>query len=348
MNMNLFIFIIVILTIVNKCSSICTPVYGGEPCSFSPAPPGHVPNCARPGSTYCEHPSYYPGQVIQYLLEKWKFDHTTLLMDESKDDFNTYYVHSPQQDTNYFPEPIHIPKPQYPTFYPTSGGPHHYLPHQQHQNLTGYHPFGGYPDRRKPFPPFFEPYQTNQLVSYKTKNPFLSQPPRMYKFFGQNQNFNPNNWWKRDTQEQFLQPQLRRRRSLLNLRKKLTDVEYSFINDTSSQLIRKKRQNALTGQQLCDTTSQYIMPRAALNNKGDWKYVVNMPELDNRYTQLVKSETCASQQCNGICSLPTGYTSRCEQKYVQKRLIALETAGNQLYNDVFWFPSCCQCTITQN
>lgn len=67
----------------------------------------------------------------------------------------------------------------------------------------------------------------------------------------------------------------------------------SPANETSNAHPRSKRQNALSGQTLCETTSSYIMPRAALNNKGNWMYVVNMPELDNRYTQLVKSETCS-------------------------------------------------------
>lgn len=53
-----------------------------------------------------------------------------------------------------------------------------------------------------------------------------------------------------------------------------------------------------------------------------------------------------SQACSGLCSIPQGYTSRCEQRYVQKRLVALEGSGNQLYTDVFWFPSCCLCTIS--
>ncbi|KAJ8921039.1 hypothetical protein NQ315_015835 [Exocentrus adspersus] len=39
----------------------CSPIYGSEPCSFLPAPPGKTPPCARPGMTYCEHPEHYPG-----------------------------------------------------------------------------------------------------------------------------------------------------------------------------------------------------------------------------------------------------------------------------------------------
>lgn len=52
-----------------------------------------------------------------------------------------------------------------------------------------------------------------------------------------------------------------------------------------------------------------------------------------------------STVCSNICQLPNGYSSRCEQKYVQKRLIALNADGTNLYTDTFWFPSCCACTI---
>lgn len=113
---------------------------------------------------------------------------------------------------------------------------------------------------------------------------------------------------------------------------------------------RKKRQAAppLNGGSttLCPTTSNFVMPRAAVNTRGNWMFTVNLNEVDDRYTQLVRSETCVSRECNGLCSLPTGYTSRCEQQYVQKRLVALEGTGERLYSDVFWFPHCCVCQIT--
>nr|ATU82945.1 secreted Spaetzle-like protein [Pristhesancus plagipennis] len=108
---------------------------------------------------------------------------------------------------------------------------------------------------------------------------------------------------------------------------------------------RSKRQSSTTS--LCPTSSQFIMPQAALNNKGNWMYIVNL-DTDRRYRQLVRSETCVTTQCNGICSLPNGYTSRCEQQFVQKRLVALDRAGDNLYTDLFWLPHCCICQISQN
>ncbi|XP_026750974.2 protein spaetzle 5 isoform X1 [Galleria mellonella] len=112
--------------------------------------------------------------------------------------------------------------------------------------------------------------------------------------------------------------------------------------ETSAE--RPRRQAANT-QELCRVRTEYITPRAALNNKGNWRYVVNMPD---NMTQLVRAEICTSTDCSGLCSLPSGYSSRCEQKYIQKRLVALEASGQNLYTDIFWIPSCCQCTIIAN
>ncbi|XP_055688246.1 protein spaetzle 5 [Lutzomyia longipalpis] len=108
--------------------------------------------------------------------------------------------------------------------------------------------------------------------------------------------------------------------------------------------LRNKRQ-AFDQDALCQVRTQFIQPQAALNSKGNWMFVVNQVETAR---QLVKTETCASTVCSNICQIPPGYNSRCEQKYVQKRLVALDANGQRLYTDTFWFPSCCVCTISQN
>ena len=38
----------------------CGNAYGQKPCVFLPAPSGHTPKCAKPGSTFCEHVEDYP------------------------------------------------------------------------------------------------------------------------------------------------------------------------------------------------------------------------------------------------------------------------------------------------
>ncbi|CAH1108922.1 unnamed protein product [Psylliodes chrysocephalus] len=354
MRMNIqFKIIVWIANTIITCHSLCSHTYGAEPCTkYIPALPGKTPPCAQPGYTYCEHPDRYPGQLINFLVKKWKYDHTTLFSSESKEDYSSYFYppvnpvygppnyrpptydhqqmipqqpippHAGAQQQNGYPEPIYIPKPQYPFQdegynYPP---PNYYQP----QNFTGYsdpgntkysNPYVGQPNR-----PWYQPYQQ-----------VLEQPQ-----YGQY-----NNLWKRSVHQN-------NRRYKRSQKFKRMPRIYSGKFENSTSLNRSKRQTAPGQRTLCPIRTQYIIPRAALNNKGNWMYVVNMPEVDSRVTQLVKSEICNSQTCDGICSLPDGYTSKCEQKYVQKRLVALESEGNQLYTDVFWFPSCCLCTLTLN
>lgn len=417
--MNSTIIVILVLTLcLRRCSGTCSTEYGAKPCSYVPSLPGNSPECAKPGITYCEYPTHYPGKIIQHLVDKWNYDHHTLLIDESRNELDNFYymgkvhpheyglphptpqgggggnngfhgymVQQPQNGPSdgqqqlphpregfkpvYGPPPLEqgLPKPQV-----FSGDQYIPPPPQQIQppNGTVSPTFQGYPDRRPPVPSFDIP-PVNQLVSYKYTNkiPYAHsrylQPP---EFGNANQyktlesprinTYGRSEWLKRLNQNDKYFFNRRRRRSadmMYKLKRLATLDDYVEEHNETVSTGRHRRQaaggtagdgNAGRTQNLCMSRSQYIMPRAALNNRGNWMYVVNMPEVDNRLTQLVKSETCISQQCSGICSLPNGYTSRCEQKYVQKRLVALESEGNQLYTDVFWFPSCCICTITNN
>ncbi|RZC34609.1 uncharacterized protein BDFB_000458 [Asbolus verrucosus] len=347
------------LLITTNSHSFCTNTYGTEICSFVPALPGKTPPCAQPGLTYCEHPEHYPGQRIQYLIQKWRFDHSTTLLDESKEDFTSYYYPGPSykygpsniiKQDGYYPEPIYIPKPNYDFDQSTRIG-NTYIPPKPSTPYNITQGFAGYPDRRPP---------EGQYLNYKYSNNIPPTTPHhgdvyspvhgLYSTFTLPQ-VNPyaNKVWNRKDEDKYGKTLLLRKKRSDRTSKRLRKLKSSNSHSNSTNIIeRKKRQSALTGQTLCSARSQFIMPRAALNNKGNWMFVVNMPELDNRFTQLVKSETCASQTCSGLCSLPLGYTSRCEQKYVQKRLIALEGGGNELYNDVFWIPSCCVCTISNS
>lgn len=54
---------------------------------------------------------------------------------------------------------------------------------------------------------------------------------------------------------------------------------------------RRKRQSDPDAISLCPTETQYITPRAALNNQGNWMYVVNLEE-NQKYSQVVRSEKC--------------------------------------------------------
>lgn len=70
--------------------------------------------------------------------------------------------------------------------------------------------------------------------------------------------------------------------------------------------------------------------------------------LSCQENQIFIQKIFRSTTCDGICSLPDGYSSKCEQQYVQKRLVALEGSGDRLYTDVFWIPHGCSCQITPN
>lgn len=131
-------------------------------------------------------------QLIEYLIKKWVYDHSTLLMDELQEEFSTYYIrpgadnkygynafqgsypNSIQHD-HYYPEPIHIPKPQYPTStFQNPGSGNTYIPPTFPQaNVSN--GFQGYPDRRQPLP-------TNVYNTYKypNKSPEQLQQHRVY------------------------------------------------------------------------------------------------------------------------------------------------------------------------
>ncbi|XP_076270093.1 protein spaetzle 5-like [Rhynchophorus ferrugineus] len=334
--------------------AVCSSEYGPNPvCRYVPAPPGKTPACARPGLTYCEHPDHYPSDLIYHLIQKWQFNHKNLIINEQKDEFNALFYPPPSTvygppsvpdvggDLGYhYPEPVYIPKPT--QIFPEQGG--YYIPpkvYEQPQLVQSNYSvaLNGYSDPNYNKDGTFLTYKyssgTTPQVTKDTQYNTAYQTPT---FLTPQTYSHVNGIWKRS---QRVKRSIRRRRYL-----QYRDGDYQVNNGTS--LVRRKRQSTITGQPLCRSRSSYIMPRAALNSKGNWMYVVNMPESNQQYTQLVKSEVCSDTNCNGLCQLPQGYSSKCEQKYVQKRLIALEGTGNDLYSDTFWFPSCCICTISNS
>ncbi|CAG9767667.1 unnamed protein product [Ceutorhynchus assimilis] len=322
---------------------MCMPEYGPNPtsCRYTPAPPGKTPSCARPGVTYCEYVDHYPSERIYHLIQSWQFNHKSLIISEAKEDFNAVYFPPPSTiygppavDVGYhYPEPIYIPKPT--QMFQEQGG--YYIPPKpqitQPQNLT-WSSFNGYPDYNKDGTFLTYKYTSNVPQNY---NPYQTYPSPAYTQI--------NELWKRN---QRLKRSLRKKRTIQITSQYTRDSQSSNSTSSTSQLSRKKRQSTIQGQPICRSRSNYIMPKAALNSKGNWMYVVNMPETDRQFTQLVKSEMCVDTNCNGLCQLPQGYSSRCEQKYVQKRLIALDSSGSDLYSDTFWFPSCCVCTVSNS
>ncbi|XP_034238326.1 protein spaetzle 5 [Thrips palmi] len=292
----------------------CYPRAAPRDYPYLPAPPGKTPRCARPGATFCESADHYPAHLIQYLVDRWAYDFNTLLKSEDAEDFSSRfpvtYSYGPGPQDN-------ATAPSGP-----SGPALGYRP------AASYGPPGyrqdGYPDRR---------YSLNAAltdITYPPMSPTPAPEEAPESFPQQSVSINPAGpiAWAR------------------------------FRRDASRLLRRRQRRQTSTSEAgsttLCPTTSSFITPQAALNTKGVWMFVANVPDAQGgqaagqgggRYTQLVRAESCVTSECNGICSLPNGYSSRCEQQYVQKRLVALGGGGDRLYTDTFWFPHCCVCHI---
>ncbi|KAG7208080.1 hypothetical protein KM043_009656 [Ampulex compressa] len=308
--------IMIIIFFVGARSEPCTE-YGcpGRPHyePFVPAPPGHTPSCAKPGQTFCETPDHYPRQLIKFLVDKCSFDFNSILKDESNEDFYTY--RSPPE----YPEGYHYTKhPITLPHYPVGGVPSMVYGLPTNDSQQNGNPF-------IPGLPVTKYHRNNQR---HLDRPSYAQPQSLNSF-GQGQP-----WWaNRNTRSSKVAP-----RSV---------YENPLLSYTKSKRERTRRQSNPDTIALCPTEPQYITPRAALNNQGNWMYVVNLQD-QTKYSQVVRSERCSNDVCNGICSVPAGYTSKCQQQYVQKRLVALEGSGNRLYTDVFWFPHGCSCQIMLN
>jgi hypothetical protein len=120
-----------------------------------------------------------------------------------------------------------------------------------------------------------------------------------------------------------------------------------YNQESWRQRVRRRVRRQADGNSLCPTTSSYVSAQAAMNNAGNWMYVVNMDNMP-QFRQFVKSERCANgdgSPCNNVCSVAPGRSATCRQKFVQKRLVALDGSGSSLRNDVFWFPHCCSCEV---
>ncbi|XP_049866407.1 protein spaetzle 5-like [Pectinophora gossypiella] len=408
LTLHLRTFLLVIWTLARGGDGYSCPY--GQSCGFEPAPPGRTPPCAQPGLTYCVYTDPYPEEIIRKLIENGRYDISTLLSDESRDDFDSRkgdypYGYGPNSlphvdqislvndvfpknyNTKFNTRYNHDIYSQKTPLQPPSSvdpSPYNINAYQSSQNFSKFG-FHGY----QTSPGYWSP---NQFDNYDKKvfrqdispnlgvyNQNFFDTPNLYPnydttgWFRQASNgvtqYNPNEWWKyisparsdvtvqrsvayptRSTSQRH--SRRRRNAELVKAASKrpLSGAEALRIAlglasaETSAE--RPRRQTGVT-QELCRATTEFVPPRAGLNNKGSWRYIVNMPD---NMTQLVRATKCQANNdgCNGICSLPLGYTSRCEQKYIQKRLVALGPSGDSLYTDLFWIPSCCQCTIISN
>ncbi|CAM1298548.1 SPZ5 (predicted) [Pycnogonum litorale] len=100
----------------------------------------------------------------------------------------------------------------------------------------------------------------------------------------------------------------------------------------------------------CRSRSKFISPKAAMNENSEWKYVVNVAGRNPNYKQVIKVDICESPGdiCSEDISLPFGFRQSCRQKYIKKRMLALDESGNGVSEENFFIPSCCICEISRD
>ena len=82
-------------------------------------------------------------------------------------------------------------------------------------------------------------------------------------------------------------------------------------------------------ENICQTATDYIYPKAAMNKEGKFMFIVNRPEGSEEYLQLVKVTTCkdAGEECAQGQLLGSGISTTCRQEYADHKLVALSHSG---------------------
>ncbi|CAM1311398.1 Uncharacterised protein g5671 [Pycnogonum litorale] len=110
------------------------------------------------------------------------------------------------------------------------------------------------------------------------------------------------------------------------------------------------------GVPVCEAVDEMACPQVAINTNGQWKYVVNINDEQLspinqvggvKPVQCYRIQKCRTNdgRCNNKLSIPQGYLTRCEQRYVVKQVITLGIGGERLVFDKIWFPSSCSCVL---
>merc|ERR1711936_261407 len=102
-------------------------------------------------------------------------------------------------------------------------------------------------------------------------------------------------------------------------------------------------------ENICSERTDYIYPKAARNNEGQFMFIVNNPGGSFKHRQLVRVTRCSSPdlQC-GQGEVFSSISTSCVQEYSDHKLVALSKTGEELVVDTFSFPSCCVCKIDRS
>ena len=114
-------------------------------------------------------------------------------------------------------------------------------------------------------------------------------------------------------------------------------------DEPSKMMIRKYTKKEDRYENVCSLTTSYRRPKYAKNTRGQSRFIVNIRkgegESEEEYVQVVRVGVCAT--AGAECAL--GQETRCQQQFLEHKLVALSESGKELVIDTFSFPSCCTC-----
>ncbi|XP_022238861.1 uncharacterized protein LOC106457290 [Limulus polyphemus] len=124
--------------------------------------------------------------------------------------------------------------------------------------------------------------------------------------------------------------------------------EYGHSYTPSHPYYRHRGRRQQNEEPVCAVRTMFILPEAGLTDRSEWKFVVNVPDRDPRFKQVIRVDVCSSpgEACASQISLPPGYISRCRQKYSKKSLMTLDGDGQGTRQDQVFVPSCCVCQLS--
>ncbi|CAK1545974.1 unnamed protein product [Leptosia nina] len=104
---------------------------------------------------------------------------------------------------------------------------------------------------------------------------------------------------------------------------------------------------------LCPSFQKAIYPKAARNRYDEWQFIINTNQTDNG--QKFAAEICSAgshatpeiSSCSAIAHFSRKHEGKCIQKYILRKMFALDPTTNTVVEDFFQVPSCCTC-IAQN
>ncbi|XP_024082501.1 protein spaetzle isoform X2 [Cimex lectularius] len=134
------------------------------------------------------------------------------------------------------------------------------------------------------------------------------------------------------------------------LRTAAKDFSAMFGQDTPLEI--QQRIDYQDDMPLCTSIEQIVYPKSAKNKNNEWLFIINQ----GNYTQGVRIEKCQhttddysdreniTKPCAFTQGFPLGYETYCKQKYIYRKLIALDSQG-EATTDIFQLPSCCSCAV---